>query len=134
GDVVDGHGGEGDGVVDVTVGRWLYGGDEGAGWGGSGCCHGRLSRLGGVIRGGKRRLWRGVVVGGIAWCRRRGSGVDEGGKWRRVMASDIVDRIDRVTGSNFGFAGKLFRRRRRGGRRWWPAGQKFGRERWWCVY
>nr|GFC63054.1 hypothetical protein [Tanacetum cinerariifolium] len=71
-DVVDGHGEEGDGVVDVTVRRWLYGGDEGAGWSGSGCFHRRLSRRGGVIRGGKRRLWRGVVAGGVAWCRRRG--------------------------------------------------------------
>nr|GEX58857.1 hypothetical protein [Tanacetum cinerariifolium] len=73
----DGHGGEGDGVVDVTVGRWLYGGDECAGWGGSGCCHGRLSRRGGVIRGGNDdcggEWWlvalRGVGGGVVVWTK-----------------------------------------------------------------
>nr|GFC37263.1 hypothetical protein [Tanacetum cinerariifolium] len=63
-------------------------------WGlrGGGCCHGE----GMVVRG----VSGGVVVVGS------GCGVDEGGKWRRVVASDIVDRIDRKVGNNFGFAEK----------------------------
>nr|GEX30989.1 hypothetical protein [Tanacetum cinerariifolium] len=59
----------------------------------------------------------------------RGDGGGGGGcgvNRRRVRESDIDDRIDRSEGNNFGFTGKVFRRRHRGGRRR-PAG---GRRRW----
>nr|GFA12340.1 hypothetical protein [Tanacetum cinerariifolium] len=42
-----------------------------------------------VLYVGGRRLWRGVVAGGVAWYRRRGSGgwqrlwSERRGKWRR---------------------------------------------------
>nr|GEW33585.1 hypothetical protein [Tanacetum cinerariifolium] len=41
-----------------------------------------------------------------------------GGEVGYVGESGVGDRVDRRTGSLFGFAGKVFWRRRRGGRRW----------------
>nr|GFB90209.1 hypothetical protein [Tanacetum cinerariifolium] len=56
-------------------------------------------------------------------------------KWRRVTKIVIVDRIDRVTGSTFGFAGKSPPEKSpaaaaAAGRRWWqPAAASGGGER-----
>nr|GEV93938.1 hypothetical protein [Tanacetum cinerariifolium] len=90
------------------------------------------------------RWWgqkRGVVAGGVAWCRRLGSvaataacqrQLPGSGWWvavwgRRVEGSDIDDWIDRSEGNNFGFAGKSPPENSGGGdvmvagrRQWWP--------------
>nr|GFB41655.1 hypothetical protein [Tanacetum cinerariifolium]GFB41680.1 hypothetical protein [Tanacetum cinerariifolium] len=85
-------------------------------WGlrGGGCCHGE----GMVVRG---------VAADYGWGQGR-SGDDEWwGLWmvgRRVGASHIVDRIDRVIRVLFGFGGKSSPENFSGGgrrwRRWWP--------------
>nr|GFA17150.1 hypothetical protein [Tanacetum cinerariifolium] len=82
----------------------------GWGWSGDGC--GEMVRL--------RWQWRCVDGDGVVLAAEMEAGVgvwrmsavmvdvrqwsDDAGEWRRVVASDIWDRIDRVTGNIFGFA------------------------------
>nr|GEV65154.1 hypothetical protein [Tanacetum cinerariifolium] len=78
--------------------------------------------------------WKGdggdVAVAVAATCgccsgvwRRCSGGRGRREEWRRVVASDIWDRIDRVTGSIFGFSGnarrKSFPATAGGSRKWW---------------
>nr|GEW86259.1 hypothetical protein [Tanacetum cinerariifolium] len=105
---------------------WSGGGCDGDGWSvkGVGCDGGR----GGFD--GEQAATVVVWMVAVARCgQRRWS--DDAGEWRRVVASDIWDLIDRVTENIFGFARntrrKSFRRLRRrvaGG----GGGRRLGRE------
>nr|GFA61930.1 hypothetical protein [Tanacetum cinerariifolium] len=100
------------------VGRWLswkgsHGGGDGCSDDSGGGCHGGC---GGVVLGcrgvdgDQRQLGMVVMVAVVVWrcwwSRWRGRREE----WRRVVASDIWDRVERVVGSIFGFARNAHRK------------------------
>nr|GFB37382.1 hypothetical protein [Tanacetum cinerariifolium] len=67
----------------------------------------------------------GGVLGGGCWSRVAATvGCGGFGEWRRATESDMGDRIDRLMGNLFGFAGKCPPENIPPAAAWWPAGRR----------